>query len=353
MKSRGVSAAIVVILVALPLALLAAAWLNRSDTVDGITIRREAVLTEATARTVTDSRPAALRFTWEPGIELYAPAWNGTITRLYAERGTTLRPGDPVVAIDGVDRIAIPADGPFYRAIRSGVTGDDALALHRFLVSLDLLPESYVEDPIADFNTQTAVRELEEMLGVAPTTGIFDTAYAIWLPGEEFVVGELMLTQGAPAPGPGQPIARARARLQSAIAAAANPVEPLTLQPGVEYVAILGDLQVPIDPSTLAADATFFEQIIDAVPPDAEQTNVTVQRREPLNAVAVPSAAVMTNSSGALCVWVPEGTAFAARPVQLGGARAGVTNVTSGIAAGEQVLANPAEVLDDPQCPSN
>src|SRR5690606_26495693 len=133
---------------------------------DGVTIRREAVLTEATARTVTDSRPAALRLTWEPGIELYAPPWNGTVTRLYAVPGDVLVPGDPILAIDGIDRIAIPAEEPFYRPIRSGVTGDDALALHRFLVSLDLLPESYLEDPIADFNTQTAVRELEEMLGV-------------------------------------------------------------------------------------------------------------------------------------------------------------------------------------------
>jgi hypothetical protein len=62
----------------------------------------------------------------------------------------------------------------------------------------------------------------------------------------------------------------------------------------------------------------------------------------------------MTNGAGALCVWVPGAAGgYIPSPVQLGGARAGVTNVTSGLAAGEQVLANPAEVLDDPQCPSN
>src|SRR5690606_22795008 len=122
---RTASIGALALLVALPAVLLAAAWLNRSDSVDGVTIRREAVLTEATARTVTDSRPAALRLTWEPGIELYAPPWNGTVTRLYATPGDVLVPGDPILAIDGIDRIAIPAEQPFYRPIRSGVTGDD------------------------------------------------------------------------------------------------------------------------------------------------------------------------------------------------------------------------------------
>ena len=106
MRRRTASVGALALLVALPAILLAAAWLNRSNSVDGVTIRREAVLTEATARTVTDSRPAALRLSWEPGIELFAQPWNGTVTRLYAAPGDMLVPGDPILAIDGSGRAA-------------------------------------------------------------------------------------------------------------------------------------------------------------------------------------------------------------------------------------------------------
>jgi hypothetical protein len=37
--------------------------------------------------------------------------------------------------------------------------------------------------------------------------------------------------------------------------------------------------------------------------------------------------------------------------VTLAGSRAGVTDVVSGLSAGDQVLVNPADVLDAWQCP--
>ena len=40
-----------------------------------------------------------------------------------------------------------------------------------------------------------------------------------------------------------------------------------------------------------------------------------------------------------------------AAAVTLAGARAGVTNVASGLRTEDQVLANPAQVLGAPQCP--
>lgn len=77
-----------------------------------------------------------------------------------------------------------------------------------------------------------------------------------------------------------------------------------------------------------------------------------VQRATPLAVAAVASTAVQVGEGGALCAWLPDGRGYRAAPVTVAGARAGVTNVRSGLRAGEQVLSNPADVLEDPACPS-
>jgi hypothetical protein len=59
----------------------------------------------------------------------------------------------------------------------------------------------------------------------------------------------------------------------------------------------------------------------------------------------------MTNEKGTLCLWLAEGKAYRAVSVTVAGARGGVTNIASGLEASQQVLSNPAQVLDEPQCP--
>ena len=59
----------------------------------------------------------------------------------------------------------------------------------------------------------------------------------------------------------------------------------------------------------------------------------------------------MTNPAGTLCLWLPEGKTYRPVTVSIAGARGGVTNIASGLDASQQVLANPAQVLDNPQCP--
>lgn len=76
-----------------------------------------------------------------------------------------------------------------------------------------------------------------------------------------------------------------------------------------------------------------------------------IRRRTPLQALAIPSSSVMTNAAGTLCVWLPEDKGYRAVTVTIAGARGGVTNVATGLEASQQVLANPAQVLENPQCP--
>lgn len=338
----------------------AVGWLKLSadDSLPALSIASEPVLTTATPRTVTDERAVRLVPVAEKGPEVLAPRLDGIVTAVYVKPGDRLADGEPVLSVSGIDRLGFAAATPFYRPIPSGTEGPDVESLHRLLVTLRYLAAMPRDAQVANFATGTAVRSLAEDIG-APATTTFDPAWVVWLPRADLVAATVAVRPGQPAPAPGSMIVTTPGKVTAARVAAQGQ-EPLVLAPGVEYVAVLGGKAVRVDSATLQvadddlaliAPPEQTNQPSQSNPPSSEGLPATIRRATPLQAMGVPSTAVMVNDSGTLCVWLPEGTAYRAVTVTVAGARGGITNVAVGLAAGQQFLSNPAQVLERPQCP--
>lgn len=338
----------------------ALAWLQftADDTLPALSHPTQPLLTSATARTVTDERPVRLVPTVEKGPEVLAPRLDGIVTAVYVKPGDSLADGKRVLSVSGIDRLGFAAATPFYRPISSGAEGPDVEELHRLLVALQHLSAMPADAQAATFATGTAIRALAVQIG-APATSTFDPAWLIWLPRRDLVVGTVAVRPGQPAPAPGSVIIATPGKVTAAKVAAQGQ-EPLVLTLGVEYVAVAAGKTLRIDAATLQVAADDLALIAPpeqpaqpnlSNPPSQEGIPATIRRATPLQAMGVPSTAVMVNDSGALCVWLPEATGYRAVTVTLAGARGGITNVASGLAAGQQFLSNPAQVLERPQCP--
>ncbi|MGE0598903.1 MAG: hypothetical protein AB7J35_03645 [Dehalococcoidia bacterium] len=306
-------------------------------------------LTAPTPRTVTDERQLRIVATAIPGPDVNAGAAHGTVTSVTVEPGDRLVDGVVLFQIDGIDRIGFASSVPFYRALSSGAEGEDVAELHRLLVSLELLDSPPSEPEVATFATGQAVADLADQLG-APRTTTFDPGWVIFLPAEGLVADSVNLKVGQPAPGQGQVIITTPGTVTSARLASGNQ-EPLTFSPGVEYVAVVDGEEFAIDTATQSIAEADLPRL--RAPKETERDGIPAltRRKVPLQALAAPSSSVMTNPAGTLCLWLPEGNGYRSTTVTVAGARGGVTNIASGLDASQQVLANPAQVLDDPQCP--
>lgn len=330
-------------------AAVAGAQCTRDDTLPALSTAAAPLLTAPTPRTVTDERAIRLVPVVDKGPEVLAPRLDGIVTAVYVKPGDRLPDGKPVLSVSGVDRLGFAAVTPFYRPISSGTEGPDVESLHRLLVTLRYLAAMPRDAQIANFATGTAVRALAEDIG-APATSTFDPAWVIWLPRADLVVATVAVRPGQPAPASGSVVVTTPGKVTAARVAAQGQ-EPLVLTPGVEYVAVAAGKAVRVDSATLQVVADDLGLITP--PEQASQDGIpaTIRRATPLQAMGVPSTAVMVNDSGTLCVWLPEGTAYRAVTVTVAGARGGITNVAAGLAAGQQFLSNPAQVLERPQCP--
>lgn len=350
---KGAVRLVVVLVLALAPA-AALVWLRAGtgDTLDATATAAAPALQATTARTITDERRVTGVPTFREGLSLRAPDWQGLVTSVRVAPGQALSTGDAVATVDGVPRIAIASAVPFHRPLSQDDRGPDVAALNDVLFRLGYLrplparPDRYLAA------TTAAVEDLETALGFIEPTGEFDPAWFVWLPFEPFEVGELDLEAGAPAPSAGTDFAKEPSRIRQLVLASANPQETLSLDPAVTWVLIVGKERFAIDPVTLEVAPEGLAALQKLLKPDAERVDGAVQRAEPLNVVAVPSTAVTGGASGQLCAWLPDGAGgYRAQPVTLAGARAGVTNVRTGIVAGQEVLANPAEVLSSTVCP--
>jgi hypothetical protein len=221
--------------------------------------------------------------------------------------------------------------------------------LHRLLLLKGVIDEQPDEPGTATFATGQAIADFAERLGAGRTTA-FDPGWVVFLPTPDLVAATVSLKIGQSAPAQGAVIITSPGTVTAARLASGNQ-EPLNFAPGVEYIAIVDGKEFTVDTATQSIAATELARL--RAPGETERDGIPAltKRKTPLQTLAVPSSSVMTNDAGTLCVWRLEDKAYRAVTVTIAGARGGVTNVASGIAAQDQVLANPAQVLEAPQCP--
>jgi hypothetical protein len=311
--------------------------------------RSAAFLTSPTPRTITDERQVRIVATALPGPEVAAGPARGTITAVGVAPGDTLVDGAVLFQVDGIDRFGFASSIPFYRPISAGTEGPDVVELHRLLALEDIIDDLPADPAIATFATGQAISRFAGSLGAARTT-TFDPGWVVFLPSPDLIAASVSLKIGRPAPSQGAVIITTPGTVTSARLASGNQ-EPLNFAPGVEYIAIVDGKEFTVDTATQSIAATELARL--RAPGETERDGIPAltKRKTPLQTLAVPSSSVMTNDAGTLCVWRLEDKAYRAVTVTIAGARGGVTNVASGISPQDLVLANPAQVLEAPQCP--
>lgn len=332
----------------LPL-LLAAVLTLRQDELGDDGHSTSPLFSSPTSRTVTDERQLRIVATAIPGPEVAAGAARGTVTSVKARPGDALAGGAVLFQVDGIDRVGFASSIPFYRPIASGTEGPDVAELHRLLVLKGALDAMPANAQVATFATAQAVGDFAEHIGAARTT-TFDPGWVVFLPAQELVAEAVNLKVGQQTPAQGAVIITTPGKVTSARLVSGNQ-EPLNFAPGVEYVAIVDGQEFVIDTGTQSIAAASLPHLRSPKETERDGIPALTKRKTPLQALAVPSSAVMTNEKGTLCLWLPAGKTYRAVTVTVAGARGGVTNIASGLEASQQVLSNPAQVLDEPQCP--
>ena len=340
---------IVLGLVAAPLAVLLAVRTGSAGEPSAFRVSASPLLSSPTPRTITDERQVRIVATALPGPEVAAGPANGTVTAVGVAPGDPLVDGAILFQVDGVDRIGFASSIPFYRPISPGTRGPDVTELHRLLVLKGLVEDPPDDPGTATFATGQAIAGFSESLGAGRTT-TFDPSWVVFLPAPDLVAASVSLKVGQPAPSQGAVIITTPGTVTSARLASGNQ-EPLNFAPGAEYVAIVDSEEFAIDTATQTIAEADLPRLPSPKETERDGIPALARRKVPLQALAVPSSSVMTNDRGALCLWLPEDKGYRAVTVTIAGARGGVTNVATGLEASQQVLANPAQVLENPQCP--
>jgi hypothetical protein len=348
--SLFLAGAVAALLVA-PLAFLTglSAWTH--DGLDGIGAKEGPFLLRPNPRQVVDRQPVNVVFSWEPGPVLRAPAWAGIVTSIATRPGTALRSGDPVLAVDGVTRIAWASPSPFYRRLEAGDRGADVVELHRLLEALRFLDDPPDDAGFLSWESSIAIQAFNESLGGGGR--VFDPATVIWLPADPYELHALEASVAAPAPAAGSILATSAASPIAATIQPRDPQTPLDVEPGVTYSLTVGPHAVSVT-GTGTITPTALTVLASSVDPLTERVAGWIERAEPLNVLTVPATAIMAGARGGLCAWVAlgNGSGYRAAPVVVVGSELGVTSVSDGLSAADQVLANPAAILEDPSCPS-
>lgn len=343
MSSGGGGKSVGFVLVALCLLLgpvLVLGWvrLRTEDRLSGIDPPVEAVVVESVVRVDSGRKGGSMNLWWSEAAVVRSPMWSGVVTEVLVAPGDVLESGSLVVEVDGVDRVALASPKPFWRFLGEGSSGSDVEWLE------ELLSEQGLFDGIPDekFNSVTAraVELFASSLGLDGKTRVFDPSWVVWMPSEGFEVASVEATVGAVAPA-----------FDSVLLA--GPVEIS----GAEFVDYQGAaVEIPgewvflfDDASPLSlVDGALTEEsrftLEDLVVPGVEAVNGWIERAVPVESLAVPSTALVSDVDGSLCVHVEAGSGYEPRQVVLSGGAVSESYVGSGLEAGVPVLANPADM---------
>ncbi len=314
---------------------------SRSDTLDGVTDGPVPIVTEAGRRSLDTQAAATLALEWSDGLTLKSPGMDGRVTRVAAGSGGTIISGDIVLAVDGIDRVALATPQPMVRTLDRGDKGPDVEWLQEYLTEAGF----YTADITGTYGYQTdrAVKAWRTSLGDPDPRGVFLPQLVLWLPSEPLVVDTVLVAVDDPAPGTGSPLVLSPRSLTAAV---------VEVREG-QTVATLGDLvfapsdgdPIALSDSLTVLDLGSVSTLLD-VNSEIEAVEGFVRSTTSTEVATVPTSAVISDGTGGVCVWKADGNGFAAVPVELARATAGVAFVGTGVQPGEKVLVNPVEILD-------
>ncbi len=280
---------------------------------------------------------------WDQPDALISPGWHGKVISVDVKPGDVVATGDVVASIDGVLRVAIATPKPFWRTLRRRDEGPDVEMLQRCLAASGLYEGNI--DGLYGRSLATAVKTWATELGVQKPDGSFDPAWTVWLTPDPFHVESVDLLPGSPAPPEGSAIAASPTRLASI---SLTGTDGSTIVVDGEWTLELQGKEFPLTdgqpPTSDLAELTVLLPI-DGPPPVAH-----VRLTDPVERLTIPITAVVTAYDGTFCVYAESGSEFAPKPVEIGSGTLSTIDIVQGVARGDQILANPSDILDSPGC---
>jgi hypothetical protein len=355
MKQKGLVVIAGGLLIIVPLVLLVWLRIRFEERLDVIHLAPSPIEVTVTERSDNEEQPVLLIATWGEPERIPAPTWSGTVTEVNLLPGSVVHEGDPLITVDGLDRLAAITESPLYRVLRRGDEGNDVLEAQELLIRLGHYNGE--ADGLFGSAMVAATRSLGADIGVDRPDGTLDPAWFIWFPKDGFEVATAHAAIGFPAPGPGESWIIGKAPLDRL---------RITGQDGGD-VDLSGEWRLVIGEMTLiVVDGEIAEEdmsslagfLLESVPttqdPDRTTTETqvagTVDRYEPDLVIEVPVTAVVASAEGDLCVYRPDGGDYVAVGVEVGAGRTGIVQVQNGLQSGDEVLVNPVDVLADVSC---
>ncbi len=287
-----------------------------------------------------DRQEVGVAVEWSEPAVVVAPQWQGTVTGVRTKSGEILVDGDVVVEVDGVARVAAVGEEALWRPIGLRDTGDDVLAVERFLGRLGYLAEP---DSTYGSDTAAAVRLFAKGLGVTKPDGRFDPGWVLWIPENGFEVGVVDLDLGSPVPSQGSPLLIQKNRLSSL---SINPGRSLSFDG--EWILEIGGGEFSVVDG-IAGESALVE-LSSILDPEGTLPSAFLRRGEPAEVVYVPAASVVNSVDGSQCVYLVSESGYQPTPVRIGSGSLGSVTVMEGLVGGETILANPAEIVESATC---
>lgn len=304
-------------------------------------------------------RLATLKATWVPGDRVLAPALEGLVTSVKVRSQDELRSGEPVLAVDGITRIAWHSDEPFYRALSIDMRGDDVTELQLLLEDRGLMegePTGRV-----DRSTRLAIAELSRELGFQRDQNEFDPAWIIRLNQPMIMIEEVSVQVGNAAPGEGDVLLVGPTSIAAAELVDANG-EGIAAVDGIEMTFGGATFTVGRDGSVRQADLASLADLLSPRDPESSAPNittdtVTIRRSVAVESMRIPATSIVAGSDGQLCVWERTGIGPTGEPetvplmvTLLGDTIQPGVAVIEALPVGIVIVANPSEALDAYEC---
>ncbi|WP_169274922.1 peptidoglycan-binding domain-containing protein [Bifidobacterium moraviense] len=366
---RTLSWTAVAMMIALPLAGVGAFSHAQARDPEKLAPAPVAVLRRPTVVTDDGDATAVITVRRADAVTLTAPAWQGgVVTRVDAAPGDELVTGTPLLAIDGVSRLAVASAEPFHRALADGDAGPDVAMLETALGAMGLFAGT--PDETYDDATAAAVRRLERRLGVqGEPSGVFDPLWFVWMPAERLAAAAVHAAVNDPVPVQGQTLLSIAAGIAAVdIATPTGDVDFdgtawVLSQHGTDIATLRDGDDVNADlVARLAADDADESSTPTDTADGTREYTVGLRRETPVTMLSVPASAVMTGADGiSTCVWGktgPDDADYRSMPVTVAGGAPGISRIEPSEGLDDlYVLADPLAVMDAgsadgrPTCP--
>jgi multidrug efflux pump subunit AcrA (membrane-fusion protein) len=293
----------------------------------------------AVVRTLAVDFEADGVLTFESPISISSPT-AGTVTDI-ADVGTIVESGDVLAVVDDVPIVWLDGEVPAWRTMRSGDVGADVAQLEAALAALGFnLDESVSIDDEFSSATASMIEAWQESVG-APATGRVELGTIIF-GGSRDRIATVGVAVGDIVSPASQLMALGTERRIATFSMA--PADGVTLATASRVEVQLPDrslVEARVEDVTRTADSwtittSFGEVSLPAL--DAVDVAMTWQRVEALDALTIPSSALLRLDDGSYVVDVVENDELARRRVGIGAAVGTRVEITAGLSAGDVVV---------------